>query len=81
MTKNEAKLPTLEKSIDEISSLIEKMEQGDLTLEQSLTHFERGISLIKHCQKTLSEAEQKVQVLLQANEKDTLVPFSENENG
>lgn len=81
MTKKEAKLPTLEKSIEEISSLIEKMEQGDLTLEESLTHFERGIGLIKHCQKTLSEAEQKVQVLLQANEKDTLVPFSENDNG
>jgi len=59
--KKTEKLPTLESSLAEISELIEKMEQSDQTLEQSLTHFERGITLIKHCQKILGEAEQKVQ--------------------
>lgn len=64
MTKK-SKLPTLEESLTEISSLIENMEQGDLNLEQSLAQFERGINLIKHAQKILQEAEHKVQILLQ----------------
>lgn len=61
-TKN--KLPNLESSLEEINSLIDKMEKGDLSLEQSLQYFERGIGLIKHSQKILQEAEQKVQILL-----------------
>jgi len=58
------KLPSLETSLVEINSLIEKMEKGDLPLEQSLDCFERGITLIKNAQKILQEAEQKVQILL-----------------
>jgi exodeoxyribonuclease VII small subunit len=58
------KLPDLETSLAEINTLIEKMEKGELTLEQSLDCFERGITLIKNSQKILQEAEQKVQILL-----------------
>jgi len=47
------KLPNLEDSLAEITQLIEKMEHQELTLEQSLHQFERGISLIKNCQKIL----------------------------
>jgi exodeoxyribonuclease VII small subunit len=61
-----SKLPTLEHSLGEINSLIEKMEKGELTLEQSLECFERGITLIKNSQKILQEAEQKVQILLKS---------------
>jgi exodeoxyribonuclease VII small subunit len=70
-------LPDLEKSLDEINTLIEKMEHGDLTLEQSLTQFERGIVLIKHAQTILQEAEQKVQILLKnhANGEDKLQDY------
>lgn len=60
-----AKIADLEASLKEINNLIGKMEQGDLTLEQSLSHFEQGIGLIKNCQKILREAEQKVQILIQ----------------
>ncbi len=67
MSRKNNNLPDLEKSLDEINTLIEKMEHGNLTLEQSLTHFERGIVLIKHAQHVLQEAEQKVQVLLKNN--------------
>jgi exodeoxyribonuclease VII small subunit len=62
------KLPNLETSLTEINALIEKMEQGDLPLEQSLNYFERGVTLIKHAQKILQEAEQKVQILLKNQE-------------
>ena len=69
--------PKLEDALNEISTLIEKMEKQELTLEQSLTHFERGINLIKHCQKILEEAEQKVQILVQKNGQDTLANFND----
>jgi exodeoxyribonuclease VII small subunit len=75
MNKKAAALPSLEESLGEITGLIDKMEHGELTLEQSLNHFERGITLIKHCQKVLSDAEQKVQVLLQQNQQEQLAPY------
>ncbi len=74
-----AKSPDLESSIAEINTLVEQMEQGELSLEQSLERFERGIRLIKHCQKVLQEAEQKVQVLIQNNDKEDLQPYENNE--
>ncbi|EKD70496.1 MAG: exodeoxyribonuclease VII small subunit [uncultured bacterium] len=79
MNKKEAKAPSLEKSLSEITSIIEKMEHGELTLEQSLTHFERGIVLIKHCQKVLSEAEQKVQILIQNNQQEQLTNYGNSD--
>lgn len=77
MTKKAAKLPHLEESLTEITQLIEKMEHGDLTLEQSLEQFERGITLVKHCQKILEEAEQKVQILIQQNNQEVLTVYGE----
>ncbi len=76
---NPTDLPNLETSLAEISALIEKMERGDLSLEQSLDQFERGITLIKHAQKILQDAEQKVQILMQNNNQETLDPY-ENDN-
>lgn len=73
------KSPTLEDSLAEISILIDKMEHGELTLEQSLEHFERGINLIKHSQKILTEAEQKVQVLMQNNGNEELTTYTVDE--
>ena len=73
MTKKISKLPDLEESLTEISNLIDNMEHSELTLEQSLTQFERGITLIKHCQKILVVAEQKVQILIQNNQQEELV--------
>ncbi len=78
MSKN-SKLPNLETSLSEINSLIEQMEKGDLSLEQSLTQFERGITLIKHAQKILQTAEHKVQMLIKNNEEEKLIPYENNE--
>lgn len=69
----------LETSLAEIQSLIENMEKGELTLEQSLTHFERGITLIKHAQHILQDAEQKVSLLMKKNDNDTLTPYESND--
>lgn len=78
MTKK-AKLPDLEKSLSEINLLVEAMESKELTLEQSLTHFERGITLIKHAQTILNEAEQKVQLLINSRGEDKLSPYENND--
>ena len=70
-----SKLPDLETSLKEINILVEAMEKGDLTLDQSLNQFEKGITLITHAQKILEEAEQKIQILIKNNEEDTLKLF------
>tara|TARA_R110002074_G_scaffold228259_2_gene399906 strand:+ start:108911 stop:109135 length:225 start_codon:yes stop_codon:yes gene_type:complete len=62
MTK--AKKLDLESSLQSLESLIDRMENGGLSLEASLQEFEEGIKLVQSCQKSLNEAEQKVEILL-----------------
>jgi exodeoxyribonuclease VII small subunit len=73
-----SQLPDLEASLTEINSLIAQMEKGELTLEQSLTQFERGVILIKHAQKILQAAEQKVQILMKNNGDEKLIGYENN---
>ena len=68
-----------EKALAELESLVELMEAGDLSLEDSLRHFERGVALTRSCQKALTEAEQKVQVLLKEQGQEKLAPFHTEE--
>lgn len=68
-----------EKALTELEALVEKMERGDLGLEESLKHFERGIALTRACQKALSEAEQKVQMLMENAGRKELAPFHPQE--
>ena len=53
-----------EANLGELERLVERMERGDLTLEDSLQQFEQGIQLIRACQQALQAAEQKVQLLM-----------------
>jgi exodeoxyribonuclease VII small subunit len=68
-----------ESALKELESLVEKMEQGDIRLEDSLQHFERGIELTRHCQQALREAEQKVQILLEKDSHAEIKPLSDEE--
>lgn len=52
-----------EQALAELESLVERMEQGELSLEASLQEFERGIALARQCQQALQQAEQKVRML------------------
>ncbi len=63
--------------MEELEKLVEQMEQGDISLEESLKSFERGIKLTRTCQQALLEAEQKVQILLEKNGQQTLEPFND----
>jgi exodeoxyribonuclease VII small subunit len=69
-----------ESALTELNQLVEKLEQGGLPLEESLKAFEKGIALTRQCQKALTEAEQKVQILLEKNGKSTLSPY-DSEDG
>lgn len=64
-----------ETSLAELNQLVEQMEQGGLSLEDSLKSFERGIVLARACQTALKTAEQKVQILLEQNGQANLSPF------
>ena len=64
-----------EHSLAELESLVQRMESGDMTLEQSLKAFEQGVKLTRSCQKALTDAEQKVQLLLEKNGVLTTEPF------
>ena len=55
---------SFEESLERLENLVNKMESGDATLEQSLFWFEEGMDLIKLCQVQLNNAEQKVQELV-----------------
>lgn len=57
-----------EKAYKELETIVERMERGDQSLESSLSDFERGVSLMKHCHGVLKDAEQKVDILVKDNE-------------
>jgi exodeoxyribonuclease VII small subunit len=64
-----------ETALAELNQIVEKMEKGGLTLENSLQDFERGIQLTRQCQESLKAAEQKVQILMQKNGDSSLENF------
>lgn len=75
--KDATSIADFEKSLDELETLVRNLEQGELSLEQSLTAFERGVKLTRACQQALKSAEQRVEQLVQ-NDDGTLEtrPFS-----
>ncbi len=69
-------LSKFESHLKELEQLVERMEQGDQTLEQSLKDFERGVTLTRACEKTLRQAEQRVEQLVKKHGELKLEPFS-----
>lgn len=68
---------TFEKSLAELEKIVKAMEEGSLSLEDSLKHFEHGIALIKQCQNAITSAEAKVKILLGDNNDATLQDYKE----
>ncbi len=66
-----------EDSLAEIEQLVTQLEQGEISLEDSLKSFERGVTLTRICQKALQEAEQKVQILIEKNGTHNLESFAD----
>ncbi|TNF80500.1 MAG: exodeoxyribonuclease VII small subunit [Gammaproteobacteria bacterium] len=61
-----------ETALEELESLVKKMETGELSLEDSLAAFERGVKLTRHCQSSLKAAELKVKVLTESGDLEEL---------
>lgn len=66
---------SFEESLAELDTLVNQLENGDLDLEDALKKFERGISLARVSQGKLSEAEQRVEILLNDSDDAELIPF------
>jgi len=64
-----------ETSLEKLEKLVEQMEDGDLTLEDSLKTFEEGIRLTRECQQALAAAEHKVKLLIEENGQVTASDF------
>jgi exodeoxyribonuclease VII small subunit len=71
-----------ERSLAELEAIVEKLEQGELSLDESLRHFERGVQLTRVCQSALKQAEQKVEILLRKSgaEQFEAAPFDAEDN-
>ena len=57
-----------EKAMAELETIVESLEGGELTLDKSLEEFERAISLVRICEAKLSEAKQRVKILIEAQD-------------
>ena len=64
-----AKKLNFEKALADLEKLVEEMEQGELSLEDMLKRFEKGIALTTECQQALQKAELKVKELVEKNGK------------
>lgn len=70
---------TLETRLKTLAELVERLERGDIPLEEALRQYEQGIALIRECQQQLSTAEQTILRLQQNGSDETLVPFHEED--
>jgi len=68
---------SFEAALAELEGLVGQLEQSELTLEESLQRFERGVSLVRTCQNALQAAEQKVAQLAERDGEPEILPFSE----
>jgi len=71
---------SFEESVDELEQIVHQLEQGELSLEDSMTLFERGLSLSKCSQDKLKDAEQRIQILMNKNGQNELQDFVVDEN-
>lgn len=69
-----------ETAMRELEELVERLEQGELPLEESLAAFERGVLLTRSCQTALKDAEQKVEILLKRAGEPAVEDFAGDES-
>lgn len=62
MKENDKKF---EQAMEELETVVEKLEKGELTLDESIDFFQKGVSLSKYCSKKLDEAERRITILLE----------------
>lgn len=73
--EDNAQQPDFEASLEELESLVEALESGELSLAESLERFKRGVELSKHCHDMLDKARQSVEVLTRPEDEESARPF------
>jgi len=79
MNDKKETLPDFEKSLEELENLVEQLESGDLSLDDSLKQFKRGVELTRHCQGVLEKAQQTVEKLVDNNDESSAVAFESSD--
>ena len=74
----DSKAPDFEQALAELEGLVERLEHGDLPLDEALKAFERGVALTRPCQASLQAAQQKVEILLKRGARAEVEPFEES---
>jgi len=79
---NGTNTPDFERSLAELEAIVEKLEAGDLSLDESLKQFERGVQLTRVCQTALKQAEHKVEILMRKSGTNDFeaAPFTADED-
>ena len=75
MNESTEKKPAFEEALSELESLVEQLESGELSLDQSLKQFKRGVELTRHCQEILDQAQQVVEKLVDPNDESSATAF------
>jgi exodeoxyribonuclease VII small subunit len=75
-TQQAATPARFEQALSELEQLVEQLEGGDLSLEESLERFERGVGLARECRESLEAAEQKVQMLVEQEGSSELADYT-----
>ena len=75
MSKKTTAEPDFEKTLAELEKLVVNLEDGDLSLDESLSGFKQGIELTRQCQAVLDNAQQTVEQLLDNEDEESLKPF------
>ena len=68
---------TYEEALKKLEEIVEKMENEEFSLDESLRHFEEGMKITRHCRKLLTEAEFKVEQILQNGELEEFIEAEE----
>ena len=74
----DSKAPDFEQALAELEGLVERLEHGDLPLDEALKAFERGVALTRQCQASLQAAQQKVEILLKRGAGTGIEPFEDS---
>lgn len=77
-TENQEPAENFEAMLERLQAIVRTLESGDTPLEESMKQFETGVALAKQCQDRLTQAEQKIELLLRASENEIIAePFSD----
>jgi exodeoxyribonuclease VII small subunit len=76
--ENDVSKLSFEDTIKELTGIVSKIEQGQISLENSIQQYERGMTLIKHCRQILSKAEQRIVKISEENQAENGEDEKEN---